>query len=112
MAGLPDNETYEYIKKRYSLFLETTRDGCVYYANPKQITRENSIRFLSVLLTQGAGTICNGIMEFQTLRVDCKNNLISYNNYVGSSYNWQEEKPYQNTEIARKICRLPSRKLQ
>ena len=110
-AGLPDRETYKYVTNRYNVFLEATRGGCSHYANPEQITEKNATRYLPVLVVrgEGGGTLCNGIFEFLSLRVDCQKNLVDYNSYIGSPSNWNEAKPYKDTRLALKVCSLPAK---
>ena len=110
-AGLPDRETYEYVTKRYNVFLEATRGGCSHYANAEQITEKGAIRYLPVLVVrgEGGGTLCNGVFEFISLRVDCPNNLVAYNNYIASPANWKESKPYKDARLSLKVCSLPAK---
>lgn len=108
-AGLPDEETYEYLLKRYSIFLEAMRDGCSRYANPRHVVKKGSTRSLQVLIVRGerGGTLCNGVFRFESLRVDCQTNLVAYDDYIASPANWNESKPYKNPELARRVCSLP-----
>ena len=110
-AGLPDRETYEYVTKRYNVFLEATRGGCSHYANYEQITEKGATRYLSVLVVrgEGGGTLCNGVFEFISLRVECQNNLVAYNNYIASPANWKESKPYKDARLSLKVCSLPAK---
>lgn len=107
-AALPDQETYNFARKRYNLLIRMSRDGCSYYANPQTLSIQENTRIVSVLLTRGevgGGSGCNGIFQFLRLTVRCQNQEISYSDAIGSPANQQEEwQP--NLEVANRICSL------
>jgi hypothetical protein len=72
-TALPDTETYDFVKGKYTSLLDEDRGGCGYYARPEAISQNGEIRELTVLHTAGpsGGTMCNGVFSFKVLRVDC-----------------------------------------
>jgi hypothetical protein len=108
-AALPDQETYDFVTRRYNLLLEETRSGCGYYANPSTLSVTGDERALSVLLMRGpsGGSSCNGLFQFQRLQVRCSTEEVSYSEQIGSPANW-EISWYQNNQVAQQICSLPS----
>lgn len=109
-AALPDPETVEFIRERYSLIIDTQRSGCSYYANPETLGVQGRNRSISVLLMRGpsGGTMCNGVFKFQVLSVQCNSNHVSYSDRIGSPAN-DEENWVHNPEVARTICSLTPR---
>lgn len=107
-AALPDQETYDFVRTKYSLLLEETRSGCGYYANPATLTINGDERTLLVLLTRGqtGGSMCNGVFEFQVLSVRCATGETSYSERIASPANY-EERWYQNTDVAGQVCAIP-----
>lgn len=108
-AALPDQETYDFVIRRYNLLLEETRSGCGYYANPNTLSVTGDERALSVLLMRGpsGGSACNGLFQFQVLQVRCPTEEVSYSEQIGSPANW-EASWSQNTQVAQQVCSLPS----
>ena len=109
-AALPDQETYDFVTERYSLLLEDTRGGCSNYANPATLSQESDnspLVSVTVLQTRGesGGSMCNGVFEFKQLSVNCQTAEVIYRDLIGSPANWTE-RPYQNGELANKVCSL------
>jgi len=110
LAGLPDEETYNYVKKRYSILIDGKRRGdCSRFARPGSVVKEGSSRYLQVLVTRGEsdGTICSGAFSFESLRVDCKTSMVAYKDFIATPFDWSDSKPYENPELARTVCSLP-----
>jgi hypothetical protein len=110
VAGLPDEETYNYVKKRYSLLVDgQRRSDCSRFARPGSVVKEGTTRYLNVLVTRGEndGTICSGAFSFQSLRVDCKTNMVAYMGFIATPFEWRDSTPYENPELARTVCSLP-----
>jgi hypothetical protein len=110
-AALPDQETFEFVTRRYTLLLEEDRGGCGYYANLDTLTQNGTARTVSVLRMRGesGGSLCNGIFEFKVLSVDCAQGEVSYSDRIGSPATW-EEHWHSNLDVAQMICptdRLP-----
>jgi len=118
-AHLPDEETYNFVVKRYTLFVDSTRDGCNRYIRPADVYKIGPIRYAIALklrtnheATGGneGGTMCNGVFEFLSLRVDCDRSLISFNPKTASIPNYKEQDESEiNSVLARKICMLPAK---
>lgn len=107
-AALPDQETYNFVRKRYNFLIEMSRGGCSYYANPQTLSIQENTRIISVLLTRsdvGGGSACNGIFHFLRLTVRCQNREISYSDAIGSRAN-QVEEWQPNLEVTNRICSL------
>lgn len=106
-AALPDQDTYDFVMRRYDTLLTETRSGCGYYANLSTLVVEAETRSLSVLMTLGpsGGTACNGVFEFQVLSVRCDSQEISYSQRLASPANWQESWQ-QNPQVAELICAI------
>ncbi|MEP0870564.1 hypothetical protein NDA01_12195 [Trichocoleus desertorum AS-A10] len=109
-AALPDQETYDFVTERYSLLLEDTRSGCSNYANPATLSQasDNSpLLTVRVLQMRGevGGSLCNGVFEFKQLNVNCQTAEVMYRDLIGSPANWTEQ-PYQNEDLANKVCSL------
>lgn len=111
MAALPDESTYEYVTKKYKTLLETTRSGCSRYANTSNVTSVGPVRYLIVLQTRGdnllSGTMCNGVFEFLSLRVDCQLDLVQFNPRHGSySQHKEQEEARIDKNLSRTVCAL------
>jgi hypothetical protein len=111
VAAMPDVETYNTVRKKYTLFIRETRDSCVFYTDPKFVTanpKQRDIRQLIVLQTQSdrGGTACEGMFQFQYADVNCKTNQLSFTHAIGSPATWKYER-YTDAETTKKICALP-----
>lgn len=110
-ADGPDRETTEYILKRYTVAVDSTRGGCTIYANPKAVYQGEKAnqRVLPVLQIRGelGGTLCNGVFEFKTLEVNCATKQVAYVERIGSPSMWEEPKFYDDDDTAQKVCALP-----
>jgi hypothetical protein len=114
-AAYPDRATYEFTIEQYNWFLENTRDGCGYFANPNTLTQSSdspNARELSVLLVRGSplsGSGCNGIFEFRVLQVNCQTDEVRY---ATGNYGEQEDELLwkKNETVAGLVCdrALPS----
>lgn len=117
IAALPDVETYELVTKKYNLLIRQSRDGCVFYTDPKFIvarseTRDRSdknIRQLIVLQTmpKDGGSACSGVFQFQYADVNCRTNEITYTDGLGSPATWKTSR-YSDPAMSKKICALPT----
>lgn len=117
IAALPDVETYNFVTRKYSLFLRASRDGCEFYTDPSFIVarserpnpRDTNIRQLIVLQVTGknSGSACNGVFQFQYADVNCRTNQISYTSGMGSPATWTVER-HSEPAMAKKICALPT----
>lgn len=110
-AAMPDVETYNFVRRKYTLLIRETRDSCVFYADPEFVTanpRQRDIRQLIVLQTQSdrAGTACNGIFQFLYADVNCKTNQISFTPAIGSPATWKYDR-YTDPALTKKVCALP-----
>jgi hypothetical protein len=112
IAVFPDPETYQYITKKYNLLLRQGRDGCAYYADPTLVQGDKDMRKLIVLFTEGpnSGTFCRGMFRFVWLDVNCKTNLATYTNAIGSPANWQISRE-TDAETTQKICAISPQNL-
>ncbi|MDX2215806.1 MAG: hypothetical protein SFY66_21260 [Oculatellaceae cyanobacterium bins.114] len=107
-AALPDEETYNFVISRYSLLIQDDTD-CRYYANPSTLVINGDERRIVVLFTRGdrGGSLCNGIFEFQMLRVNCRLGEIVYSPQLDSPANWvHQEQRSINYTVANQICAL------
>ncbi|MEP0916803.1 hypothetical protein NC981_08220 [Leptolyngbya sp. DQ-M1] len=117
IAALPDVETYEFVTKKYNLLMRQSRDGCVFYADPKFIVArsekpdrsDKNIRQLIVLqtMTKDGGSACSGVFQFQYADVNCRTNTVTYTDGVGSPATWKTAS-YSDPAMAKKICALPT----
>lgn len=105
-AALPDEATYNFALSRYNLLVEDDLD-CSYYANPNTLSINGNERSLLVLFTRSdpGGTICDGVFEFQVLRVKCNTGELLYSAQIASPSNWEEER-HVNRQAANQICSL------
>lgn len=105
LAALPDTDSYKYVTGRYTLYLQSTRSGCTYTANPQTLTRQANLRSMSVLLTRGkeGGSACNGVFKFEQLQVNCSNQKIYYDEQLAFA---QSPQWFFSPEIAVKVCSL------
>lgn len=120
VAAMPDVETYNAVRKKYTLLIRETRDSCVFYTDPKFVTanpKQRDIRQLIVLQTQSdsfgvaqganrGGTACEGMFQFQYADVNCKTNQLSFTHAIGSPATWKYDR-YTDAETTKKICALP-----
>jgi hypothetical protein len=85
------------------------RSDCSRFAIPGSVVKEGSTRYLQVLVTRGEsdGTICSGAFSFQSLKVDCKTSMVAYMDFIATPFDWRGSKPYENPELASKVCSLP-----
>lgn len=105
IAALPDAETYKFVTSRYKLYIENTRGGCTYLANPQTLSRQGERRSISVLLTRGqdGGSACNGVFEFQQLQVNCNNQQIYYDEQLPGS---EAPRWFSHPVVAQTVCLL------
>lgn len=117
VAALPDVETYNFVTKKYNLLIRESRDGCVFYTDPKFVVsrsespnrNDNNIRQLVVLQSQNrtGGTACEGVFQFLYADVNCRTNQISYTTAIGSPSTWKVERQ-QDAALSKKLCALPT----
>jgi hypothetical protein len=106
-AAYPSRAIVDLTIERYSLLLESDRSSCAYYANPDtlQILSDRSLSVVKMINRESPGTACNGVFDFQVVRVKCATNEVAYgNSVVGEVREWQ-----QNVAVAEKVCgvRMP-----
>jgi hypothetical protein len=121
LAAYPDRETDEFVQRRYNLFLQATREGCTWYANPKSARMYsdksaplNSYgkRSVSVSVSvlqvrgEGGGTACNGVFEFLAVTAECESGYISWSRHIGSIPSWEVFRDNNYPQTASKICSL------
>ncbi|MCU0550899.1 MAG: hypothetical protein MUC48_16250 [Leptolyngbya sp. Prado105] len=116
-AALPDVETYNFVRNKYSLLMRQSRDGCEFYTDPEFIVArserpnqsDKNIRQLIVLQTMGkdSGSACDGVFQFHYADVNCKTNQITMTNGIGSPATWKTDR-YSDPQMSKKICALPT----
>jgi hypothetical protein len=101
-AAYPSRAIVDLTIERYSLLLESDRSSCAYYANPDtlQTLSERSLSVVKMINRERPGTACNGVFDFQVVRVKCATNEVAYTNSVVEEVReWR-----QNEEVALKVC--------
>jgi hypothetical protein len=68
---------FKYLNSAYSLYLGDDRSACSYSVDPSGIRAEGSDRFFLAKLSRGKqGTACRGVVAFQIMQADCKDNKL------------------------------------
>jgi hypothetical protein len=101
-GAYPSRAIVDLTIERYSLLLESDRSSCAYYANPDtlQILSDRSLSVVKMVNRERPGTACNGVFDFQVVRVKCATNEVAYSHsVVGEVREWQ-----QNAAVAEKVC--------
>jgi len=101
-AAYPNRAVFDLTVERYTLLLETDRSSCGYYANPDtlQVLEERSLSVIQMVNRERPGTACNGVFDFQVVRVKCATEEVAYSNsVVGEVREWKK-----NPDVAQKVC--------
>lgn len=102
-AAYPNQAIVDLTVERYSLLLETDRSSCSYYANPNTLQvlgEERSLSVIQMVNRERPGTACNGVFDFQSVRVKCATEEVVYGNSVIGEVTGWEKKP----EVAQQVC--------
>lgn len=101
-AAYPNRAIFDLTVERYDLLLESDRSSCAYYGNPDtlQILSERSLSVVRMVNRETPGTACNGVFDFQVVRVKCATEEVAYSHsVVGEVREWQK-----NAAVAEKVC--------
>jgi hypothetical protein len=103
-AAYPNQAIFDLTVERYHVLLESDRSSCAYYANPDtlQVLSERSLSVVRMVNREAPGTACNGVFDFQVVRVKCATQEVAYSNSVVAEVReWQK-----NAAVAEKVCEI------